>query len=63
MAKRETRQAAQDSILAYAVFAATSAEDTGKIEEANEIRKIATRLAWQWGLNAVPGLPETFQKA
>lgn len=61
MAKaQQMKEQAQDQIVAMAVNAALVAEEQGFTDLAKAIRKEATRLAKRYGLQDVPGLPDTY---
>lgn len=57
--KRDLLIDARDSVLTGAVNMALLEEERGNSELAAAIRSVATKLARQYKLSNVPGLPET----
>jgi hypothetical protein len=57
---RAERHGAQDAIMNAIVQAAGRLDERGDDREAEAIRILATRIAKQYGLSNVPGLPGTY---
>lgn len=60
MTTKETKEAAQDRIIAHIVNAALAEAEQGSADIAREIRRQGAMIAKRWGIKNVPGLPDMY---